>query len=290
VTFTVVPELATRVAGLLSGQFDIVTEVGADEFRQIEANPQCAIAGGPIQSIRGLIYDSVGSPLADARIRRALNLSIDREALVKTLFANRTSVPHGWQMEAFNEMYLKERGLPEFNPGKAKKLLKEAGYSGQQIVYRTQKGYYTKQGETAQILQSMWKAVGLNVKLEFKENWTQVLADLPDRAIIDADTTAYYPDPIGQFWRRMGPGEWTDKNFWVVSPDMVKLGEELATSIDVGRRREIFARMLDTFEQDPNSAILYITPMFMGIRKDRLSLDPLPHAYLDLTTDGITFK
>lgn len=290
VTFTVVPELATRIAGLLSGQFDVITEVGADEFRQIEANPNCAIVGGPVQSIRGLIFDSINSPIADPRIRRALNLAIDREALVKSLFMGRTSVPHGWQMETFGDMYLKDRPIPEYNPQQAKELLKEAGYSGQQIVYRTQQGYYTKQGETAQILQSMWKAVGVNVKLEFKENWGQVLADTPDRAIIDADSGAYYPDPMGQFWRRMGLGEFADAHFWTVQPEMLKLGEELARSIDTERRRVVFAKMLDNFEQDPHAGILFGTPMFMGTRKDRLSMAPLPYAYLDLTTDGITFK
>ncbi|MCA6115239.1 oligopeptide ABC transporter oligopeptide-binding protein [Bradyrhizobium sp. WSM 1738] len=290
VTFTVVPELATRIAGLLSGQFDIITEVGADELRQIEAKPSCAIVGGPVQSIRGLVYDSIGSPIADPRIRRALNLAINRDALVKSLFAGRTSVPHGWQMQTFGDMYLSDRPTPEYNPKKARELLKDAGYSGQQIVYRTQQGYYTKQGDTAQILQSMWKAVGLNVKLEFKENWAQVRADTPDRAIIDADSGAYYPDPMGQFWRRMGPGEFTDSQFFTVGPSMLTLGNELATSLDTKRRRAIFAKMLENFEEDPHAGILYVTPMFMGMRKDRLSMDPLPYAYLDLTTDGVTFK
>jgi hypothetical protein len=29
---------------------------------------------------------------------------------------------------------------------------------------------------------------------------------------------------------------------------------------------------------------------FMGVRKDRLELKPLPSEYLDLTTDGVSFK
>lgn len=291
VTFTQVPELSTRIAGLLAGQYDIITEVGTDETAQIEANPNATVVGGPIENIRGLFYDSVGSPLSDSRIRRALNLAIDRETLVKGLYANRVKVPYGWQMATFGHMYLEDRPIPEYNPKKAKELLKEAGYTGEEIVYRTQHGYYTKQGETAQILQSMWKAVGLNIKLEFKENWAQVEADFPERAIIDGSFTAYYPDPMGQFWRRFGPkSAYTEKGYWTISPDMLKMGDELATLIDTTRRREIFTEMLDRFEKDPHGAILHELAGFMGVRKDRLELKPLPSEYLDLTTDGVSFK
>ncbi|QRM33268.1 ABC transporter substrate-binding protein [Microvirga sp. VF16] len=291
VTFVTVPELSTRVAGLLSGQFDMITEVGTDEFAQIESNPNGAVAGGPIETIRGLIYDSIDSPISDPRIRRAMNLAIDRETLVKSLYDGRTDVPHGWQVKTFGDMYLQDRPIDEYNPETAKQLLKEAGYHGQEIVWRTQHNYYTKQGETAQVVQSMWKAVGLNIKLEFKENGTQVLADTPDRAIIDASSSAYYPDPLGQFWRRLGPsGSFAAQKFFTVSPDMVALGQDLATSIDTAHRRQVFAQMLDKFEKDPNSANLYTAAHFIGIRKDRLTYKALPTEYLDLTTTGVSFK
>jgi len=291
VTFVTVPELSTRIAGLLSGQFDMITEIGADEFPQIEGNPNGAVAGGPIETIRGVIFDSFDSPISDPRIRRAMNLAVDREALVKALYDGRTDVPHGWQLKTFGDMYLQDRPVDEYDPPKAKQLLKEAGYHGQEIVWRTQHNYYTKQGETAQIVQSMWKAVGLNVKLEFKENWTQVLADTPDRAIIDASSGAYYPDPLGQFWRRLRPrGSFANQKFFTVSPDMAALGEELSTSIDTAQRRKVFAQMLDKFDQDPNTANFYTAAHFIGVRKDRLSYSALPAEYLDLTTIGVSFR
>lgn len=291
VTFTVVPELSTRVAGLLSGQFDIITEVGTDEKAQIDANANTTFVGGQIANIRGLFYDSVESPISDPLIRQALNLAIDRESLVKALYAGAVDVPNGWQMNTFGDMYLADRSMPEFNSEKAKTLLEEAGYKGQEIIYRTQAGYYTKQGETAQILQSMWKAVGLNVKLETKENWDQVTADTPDRAITDGSFTAYYPDPMGQFWRRFGPESgYTKRPYWIITPEMEKLGNELATSVDTKRRQEIFGQMLDQFNKDPNGAILHTLAQFMGVRQDRVTLNPISSEYLDLTTDGVSFK
>lgn len=289
VTFTAVPELSTRIAGLFSGQFDVITEIGADEFPQIEGNPATAVVGGPIENIRGLFYDSTNDVLDDPRIRHALNLTIDRELLVETFYEGKTTVTPGWQMDIFGDMFLADRGLPEYNPEKARKLLEEAGYNGEEIVYRTQ-AYYAKQIETAQILQSMWQQAGLNVVLEVVENWGQVVADDDRRHISDGSFTAYYPDPMGQFWRRFGPNSPYTGAFWSIEPEMLALGDELATSTDTARRREVFAEMLDRFEQDPHGAILHTLAGFMGIRGDRLEMDPIPSEYLDLTTDAVTFK
>ncbi len=290
VTFSVVPELSTRVAGLVSGQFDLITEVGPDDIKQIDAGKNTKVVGGPILNILCLFYDSTNDVLADPRIREALNLSIDRVKLVNSFYGGRTEVPHGWQMPSFGDMYLADRPLPEYNLQKAKALLKEAGYNGAEIVYRT-RNYYTKQIETAQILQSMWKAAGLNIKLEIKENGAQVFADDDRRMIVDGSFSAYYPDPLGQFWRRFGQDTtYANGKYWKVDPDMVAMGDELATSIDTARRREIFGKMLDKFDKEPNGAVLYDLAAFMGERSDRVSLRVLPNEYLDLTTDGLSFK
>ncbi|WP_312528839.1 ABC transporter substrate-binding protein [Paracoccus sp. (in: a-proteobacteria)] len=86
VTFTVVPEVSTRLAGLLSGQFDIVTEINPDNFQQIEQAANAAVVGGAVENIRGVVYDSADSVLSDPRIREALDLAIDRDMIVKALY------------------------------------------------------------------------------------------------------------------------------------------------------------------------------------------------------------
>ncbi len=290
VTFTVVPELSTRIAGLISGQFDIITEIGADEFAQIEANATTEVAGGPVENIRGLFYDSTNETLDEPKIRQALNLSIDRQLLADTFYDGKTTVTNNWQMPVFGAMYLADYPMPEYNVEKAKALLEEAGYAGEEIVFRVLPGYYTKQLETAQVLQSMWADAGLNVKLEVKENWSQITEDTETRHIIDGSFTAYYPDPMGQFWRRFGPNSGKEASYWNNSPEMLEMGETLATSVDVEERRATFRAMLDNFETNPHGALLHTLAGFMGVRSDRLTMDPIPSEYMDLTTDGVSFK
>ncbi|MEO0823113.1 MAG: ABC transporter substrate-binding protein, partial [Pseudomonadota bacterium] len=289
VTFTVVPEIATRIAGLRSGQFDIITEVGPDHIEEIEQADGVGVVGGPILNIRGLIYDSTDNALADARVRRALNLAIDRQAIVDSLYGGKTNVPQGWQMDVFGEMFLAERPQPAFDIEKAKALLQEAGYNGEEIVYRSQQGYYTNQGATAQILTAMWKKAGLNVRLDMVENWDQVYEDNEERGIFDGSFTAYYPDPVGQIWRRFGPnGSWAQRGMYTINDTFLELGSVLESNPDTKVRREVFAQLLDNFEGDPHGTPLHSLTQFYGVRDD-VNWSPYPTQYMNLTGAELRF-
>ena len=145
----------------------------------------------------------------------------------------------------------------------------EAGYKGEEIGYPTQQGYYTNQGETAQILAAMWKKVGLNVKVNMVENWSQVYADDKKRGIFDGSFTAYYPDPVGQIWRRFGSNSgWVARGMYKNNKEFLELGSVLESNPDTKVRREVFAKLLDNFEMDPHGTTLHALTQFYGKRDD----------------------
>ncbi|MGH0053949.1 MAG: ABC transporter substrate-binding protein, partial [Sphaerochaetaceae bacterium] len=53
IEFRYVPELSTRIAGLRSGEFDIITEIPPDQAEAIQNMPGISVVGGPIQNIYG---------------------------------------------------------------------------------------------------------------------------------------------------------------------------------------------------------------------------------------------
>ena len=269
VTFKVVPETAARVAGLLTGEFDIVTEIMPDQFPTIEKNPETEITGGPINNIRVIVYDKIADKaIADPRIRQALNYAIDRKLLVEAIYLNKTGIPRGLQMESFGDLYIKDFNSVSYDPEKAKKLLKEAGYKGEEISYRYLQDYYTGEVTTAQILVEMWRQVGLNVKLELKENWDQIESDgaREGRGIVNWSNTAVYPYPLSQLYRNYGPdGFFQRHNMWS-NTTFNKWGEELQ-KMDPVKRREAMEHMLQIYEHDdPPGTYLYYLPMFYGKR------------------------
>jgi peptide/nickel transport system substrate-binding protein len=291
ITYKVVPETAARVSGLLTGEYDIITEIVPDQFKTIENDGKTEIAGGPIRNIRVILYEQTNPVLSDPRIRQAMNYAIDRQAIVDTIFAGRTEVPRSLQHKAFGQMYLADFQATSYDPDKARQLLAEAGYKGQEISYRYLQDYYAGEVAAAQVLQSMWKAVGLNVKLELCENWDRIEGQGAEvgRGVFNMSNSAYYADPIGQLWRLYGPGglypemgSWTDKEFDALGPDLL--------STNIATRKAAFAKMLEIYERrDPPGTYLYVLPLFYGKQAD-IKWQAGDTAFMDFRAGTLSFN
>ena len=289
VTFKIVPEFSARIAGLATGEYQFITEVPPDQIKKVDEMDGVEAVGSPIRNIRGIIFDETNERLEDPRIRQALCLAIDRDIIVESLYHGQTVVPRGWQMKLMGDMYLEDRPMPEYSPEKAKKLLEEAGYKGEEITYRVLPDYYTNEVSTAQILVEMWKAAGLNVKIEMKENWDQIGKDDEKRQIMNASFTAIYPDPVGQFWRRFGPSSpWTTGGVMLLDPRFYQLGGILETCTDLDVRQKVFREMLEIFDKDPSGSVLHALTMFYGKRKD-INWTPYMYEYMDMTAANLSF-
>ena len=264
-----VPEVSSRVSGLLAGEFQFATDIPPDQIAGIEQNPTFEVQGSTVPNHRLTVFDKNHPQLRDARIRQAMTHAIDRKAIVETLWAGRTRVPTGLQWEFYADMFVTGWTVPEFDPAKARELVKAAGYKGDPIPYRLINNYYTNQVFTAQALVEMWKQAGLNVQIEMKENWTQIFERTPTRAVRDWSNSATFNDPVSSIVSQHGPngeqqqyGEWTNA-------EMNTLSLELETSTDRARRRQVFARMLQICErEDPAYTVLHQNAVMTAKRKD----------------------
>lgn len=263
IRFVEVPEVASRINGLLSGEYQFACDIPPDLIGDIESNASFEVQGGTILNHRLSVFDKNHAQLADPRVRRALTHSIDRQAIVDSLWAGRTVVPAGLQWPYYDDMFHADWTVPEYNPELAASLLKEAGYKGDPIPYRLLNNYYTNQNATAQILVEMWKSVGLNVQIESKENWAQIMERGETRAIRDWSNSAPFNDPVSSIVNQHGPngqqqqiGEWENA-------EMNELCYFLETSLDRPARRNAFRRMLEICErEDPAFTVLHQNATF----------------------------
>lgn len=268
IRFVEVPEVAMRVNGLLAGDFDFICDMPPDQIGRIESSPRHHVVGGPIMNIRLNIFDKNYPALRDPRVRRAMTHAVDRQSIVNALWSGRTSVPKGLQLDFFADMRLDDWNVPQYDPALARQLLKEANYQGEEIPYQLLNNYYTNQVPSAQILVESWKNVGLNVKLEMKENWGQILGKDPRRSICDNSNSAWFNDPTaltaayspgGQTWEA---GQWRND-------EVAALNAQLQSGTDMAARRATFKRMLTILErEDPCYNILHQNATFTGKRKD----------------------
>jgi len=286
VRFLEVPEAAARMDGLLSGEYGLATDIPPDGIAGIERDPRLQVVGGPVPNHRIVVFDHHHPALRDPRVRLAMAHAVDGQAIVDGLWAGRTRVPPGLQWEFYGPMFIEGWTVPAYDPARAQALLREAGYRGEPIPYRIRNNYYAAEVSTAQVLAEMWRAVGIEARIEVKENWSQVLATAPVRGVRDWSNSAVFDDPMSSIVNQHGPdgaqqtnGEWSNA-------EMNALSAVLEGSTDPARRRAAFARMLQVCErEDPAYIVLHQNASFTAKRRN-LPWRASPSFFLDLSPRG----
>lgn len=268
--FAEVPEVASRINMIRSGEAEFACDVPPDQIAAIEAGGEHVVVGGPINNTRYTVFNKSHPVLANPLVRRALTHAVDRALIVEALWSGRTTVPRGLQWEFYGDYYIREHENPKFDLDEARALLREANYRGEPIPYRVLNNYYTNQTSTAQINTESWRAAGLNVQMQMVENWGQINEGAPEtRGIHDWSAAAVVPDPVIQMsgsWGRLGSpwvrDQWRNEEFG-------ELAAELEVSTDHARRREVWKRMLIIIEhEDPAYVVLHRNASFTAKRAD----------------------
>jgi peptide/nickel transport system substrate-binding protein len=264
-----IPEVAGRVAALLSGEVEFACDIPPDQIATVERNPRFEVLGSPINNIRILTLDTSNPVLANPLLRRAMTHAIDQRAIVDALWAGRTRVPNGMQLPFFAEMFLPDWTLPRYDVAEARRLAREAGYRGEPIPYRLLNNYYTNQTANAQVMVEMWRAAGLNVVIEMKENFSQVQDRAGVRGVFDWSNTQLFGDPVSGLVRGFGPRSEAEANGHWRNAEFYALSAELTASTDRARRRVVFRRLLEIAErEDPAYIVLHQAATFTAKRRD----------------------
>ena len=197
VIYTPIKSDATRVSALLSGDVDLVTDLPTQDVERLrkEANLK-VLDGHEVRTIfigldqhnDELKYSNVKgkNPLKDVRVRRALNMAVDREAIRKVTMRG-LSIPAGIMIAPGVHGYSKDIDrVAKYDPAGAKKLLAEAGYpDGFDFTLDCPNNRYVNDEKICQALVAMWARAGLRVKL----NAMPFANFIPK--ILNFDTSAY---------------------------------------------------------------------------------------------------
>ena len=163
-----IPETAPRIAALLKGELDIITQLPPDQEDKVIANPSTRMVGALYAGLYVLGVNSKRPPLDNPLVKQALSLAIDREAIVKELWRGRGIVPSQPIAKGDNHF---DPSLPPlaYNPKEARERLKKAGYKGEEILIETTVAYVSQDKAMSEAIAAMWKDVGVNVKVEVIE-------------------------------------------------------------------------------------------------------------------------
>ncbi|MBP6777830.1 MAG: ABC transporter substrate-binding protein [Piscinibacter sp.] len=177
VVYTPIKSDPTRVAALLSGDVDMLTDLPTQDVARLRADSKLKILDGPEvrtiyialdQGSDELKYSDVKgkNPFKDKRVREALNLAIDRETIKRTTMRG-LSIPAGIMVApGVNGNSPDIDVAVKVDVDKAKKLLAEAGYpNGFEVQLNCPNNRYVNDEEICQGVVSMWARIGIKARL-----------------------------------------------------------------------------------------------------------------------------
>ncbi len=241
VIFRPIPETAPRIAALLRSEVDIITKIPPDDVERVAKNAMTKVEGVLYGGLYVLGVNSKIAPLDNPKIKQALSLAIDREAIVKELWRGQGIVPSGPIAKGDNHF---DQSLPplKYDPNLAKQRLKEGGYKGEEIVIETTSGLLSNDQAMSEAIGAMWRDVGVNSKIEVIETSVRVQKnrDKSFKGVWWSDPTSALGDPDGMMWRLLGPGGIMD--YWR-HPRFDELGNAARFSVDEKFRGQAYQEM-----------------------------------------------
>jgi peptide/nickel transport system substrate-binding protein len=184
VQFRVIANNPSRLAALLAGDADVIADVPSADVERLRGDPRFrihsvassrlvflgidrtkeALASGHIRAADGgTLRDS---PLADARVRRALSLAIDRRAIVERVNEGQAIMTGQFVPEGFVGHF--PNIAPEaYDPQAARLLLSEAGWpNGFRLTLATSNDRIVNAARMVQAIAQMWSRIGVQTTVE----------------------------------------------------------------------------------------------------------------------------
>ena len=249
-TFKIVPETATREAMLRAGQIDICYKPSPANVAALKADPNITV-DMPLDSrtiFMGLNYQK--GVTKNKLVRQAFNYAVDKNAIVKKILFD-TAVRMEGPSSPILFGYHKMEKQWDYNPEKAKQLLKEANFDFNQTVsMRTPQGRYLFDTQVSEYVQSCLQAIGVKAELRTYD-WPTYVAGLLkpiDQSelevfllgwgpmIMDADAALY-----GQFHTNVNPPKGLGAAFYS-NPEFDKAIEATRIEQDPKKRLELFKK------------------------------------------------
>jgi peptide/nickel transport system substrate-binding protein len=291
ITYLPIVDSTVRLANLRSGGLDLIERVLATDIKSVRDNPKLRLSKAVSLGWFGLLINIDNGPKAnnplgkDARVRKAFELSLDRDAINQVVF-NGEFVPGNQWVNPESPFYQKAFPIPKRDVAKAKALLKEAGVTTPITVdFMVTNGPEPR--AVAEVVQSMAAEAGFDLKIRVTEAATaQKQSEDGDFQIymnnwsgrIDPDGNSVIYQACGA---PMNMGHYCDK-------EVDTLHEAARTAPDFAARKAAYEKLTAKFLA--NGWIIYLYhPQYLIASTDKVEgFKPMPDGLLRVV--GVRLK
>ncbi len=188
----------SRTAALLAGDVDLIDFVPTTDLTNLRKDPKVKLweklglrliflgldqsRDGPSPFVFGPNGEKLDrNPLKDQRVREALSLAINRQAIVDRVMEG-AAVPAGQFLPPGTFSYVPDLKPPPYDPEKAKKLLADAGFpKGLRIALHGPNDRYVNDAKIIQAIGQMWQRIGVQTEVD-PLPWTSYVAQANKQA------------------------------------------------------------------------------------------------------------
>ncbi|MBQ1563690.1 MAG: ABC transporter permease subunit [Caulobacter sp.] len=261
VRFRFIGDPAAAFAAIKTHEIDAFPDYPAPEnLAQLRADPALKVITGSSEGEVILAINERVGPLADVRVRRAIQHALDRRAIIDGAMYG-YGTPIGSHFPPQNAAYVDLTGLYPHDVAKAKALLAQAGYpNGLDLTLKLPPPNYARR--SGEIVAAQLAKAGIRVKIETLE-WAQWLDQVYGRHVFDL-TIVSHAEPMDY-----GIYDKDDYYFGYHSAAFHRLMQALEAATDEGQRTAILGQIQRQIAQDAVNGFLFQFPR-LGVFDARL--------------------
>lgn len=277
-------EMAPQIAAIKAGEIDMVDlgdVAGVDVYQALRNDPNITIIPVTSASTRVLRMRVDLKPWDDNRIRTALKICQHHEKILKLAYFDEGLQGQDFHVYQLHPEYC-EKPIPKYDPQRAKKLLKDAGYPKGIDVNLAVGSDWPDVVRYAEVLQQDAAPAGFRIHIksmptsQYWEKWTEV----------DLGITPWMHRPIGTMVLNLAyiaddegkPVPWNETRW--SDPEFSKLLKEANGLLDVDERRKVFCKLEDIQQTRGSIGIPYWRNAWYVLRKKVKNVKGVPPLYI----------
>lgn len=279
VVFRIVPEATTMVRELINGTSDMIGyTLLPDQGAQVANQRGLDLRHYPSREFTFFAWNNTRPLFADARVRRAMGMAINRERIIEALLKGYGEPAHG-MIPPWSPLYTAAQPLP-YDPAQARQLLAQAGWrdtdgdsiaekGGQPLrVVLTINSANRLHADIAQVVQQQLKQVGVQLDIrpqEFQSMLQQYKARQYDAVLANWSLDTFKVDPTPLFSCAQARIANSANRTGYCNPQADQLMTRGLATTDPAQAKQIWAQYSQILQQDQPVTFLYWSEDLAGL-------------------------